>query len=160
MASPRGYTSFLVTESLCFLAKAVPNRHNQSKMIFTGVFASRGTAAKVIRRLIAIHFFMQGISVMTLRARVAFSGRDSVATKDAASKLADLGFRILSVTQRGITIEGQDELFSTVFQSPLIENEDSTKQFRSAPTIPASLGKDFAVYFPTPPERCERGVDQ
>ncbi len=91
------------------------------------------------------------MSDTTLRTRLALSIRDQNLAETYASRLRELGFRVMSVSSRGVNFEGSVDLLGKVFDSQ-VQISETDQRFATDPKLPAEIS-DYvdAVYFPTRP---------
>ena len=88
----------------------------------------------------------------SIKARVALKSRSLTLAEQVASDLRSAGFRILNISDRGVSFEGAAHLFQSEFQSPLTQT-DSGWRFTGQPVLPDSCDKrEVTLYFPTRPD--------
>lgn len=88
---------------------------------------------------------------MRLKARLSLPrGFELEGAARLGSQLGDLGFTVQTLSKRGISFEGDRELFESTFG--LLAEINSQEQFASDPTLPVGFPTGATVYFPTKPE--------
>jgi hypothetical protein len=86
-----------------------------------------------------------------LHAKLALGIRDKSIALRHASRLADLGFQIERVSERGVSFHGPSDLFEQVFHSPVVIR-GADARFANEPAIPDEIAEQVdSVYFPTRP---------
>ncbi len=91
------------------------------------------------------------------QARFSIPSRDDKIREAVGATLKAMGFRILSVSTRGMIIEGTQNQFEECFDTQL-EIDGENAKFKTSPQIPDAVPcKDALVYFPTKPEYGGKG---
>jgi hypothetical protein len=106
---------------------------------------------RVRRKTAIINLAEQIMIEKIIQARLVMSIKDRKLSEDYANELDKFGFKIVKISQRGISFAGNVNLFERVFASE-IEVTAAGVKFRKEPTMPGKIEKHVdSLYFPTKP---------